>query len=165
MQWSKSTKKMFYSIGRGCTLGHSIGHSLPSAWLGSWPAKKAQKCEMLMEFAVSRGGAPKNRKLANGKLAENLLCKGWHVVHICHSVLELSRGGLPPHGPPIDPSTHRSKSGKHFLELFGLELFWKWKYFYFHFYFYLFLFFYFYFYFHSENFSFLFRKINFYFYF
>ena len=54
---------------------HALSQIFPSARSGG-KQRKAQKCEMLMEFAVSRGGAPKNRKLANGKLAENLLCKG-----------------------------------------------------------------------------------------
>ena len=98
------------------TVGRSV-HKWPNApgreGLGSeWGGnlKKCPKCEMTMHFGVFEEGCQKNGELGNGKLAEASHSKGGHVVHMCHPVLTLSGGGGPaPRGPPIYPSTHRSK--------------------------------------------------------
>ena len=120
--------------------------------MGREPQKvpKVQNCN---GFQCFEEACQKNGESANGKLAEASHCKGGHVVHMCHPVLTLSAGGGPaPRGPPIYPSTHRSKLWRTLSETFCSCLT-KIFYFYFlFFYFYFhFLFFYFYFLFSIEH--------------
>ena len=92
------------------TVGRSV-HEWPNApdreGLGSeWGRnlKKCPKCKMAMHYGVFEGGCQKNGELGNCKLAEASLCKGRHVVHIGHPVLELSRGGsAPPRAGTSEP--------------------------------------------------------------
>ena len=83
------------------------------AGAGLGMGRQPQKCNMSKGFGDEIGCWRKcnteNGKLQNCKLEEAHLCKGGHVVHMCHPVRQLRRGGgLVPRGPPIDPSTHRS---------------------------------------------------------